>query len=377
MRWFGKHGRQVQCLRVPFPIPEKEDAADESDWRQFGNGLAAILALTPHLHTLDGDELEELFVPEESLYIFKELTLLRSISLDMRSNGSWKESTLQPLSHLKHLHHLCLVIAEMDTAPMLLSPGISSLTGLTFLSLTRISNGGEHVIDMPNLTRAVSGLTNLGILSLAGVVDSIPASFSNLRQLKQLTVRDFEIAGPAITVPAELHACSTLEKLHLEDLSNASAQAFPEMCNILCQLPCLCQLEIDSDNLSDIDASACNFSSNLTELELICGMTMLPPSVRCMTNLRSLSFYHFDARGNIFPPVGPYLHGLTRLEIGACPGNITPGFLQAAGNLQYLRMCCTAEQGQRSGLEQQSFLDHLPAACLVDVNGSLWQRRHL
>ncbi|KAK9819205.1 hypothetical protein WJX74_004540 [Apatococcus lobatus] len=116
VRWFGKHGGKIKCLTTGQLVLNDQDLADERGWMFFRNGLVAILAHARCLEDLSINAVSTLLVPEESLNIFRHLTMLRTLRLDMQSNGKWKENTLQALGYLVHLNILDVCVRFVQHA---------------------------------------------------------------------------------------------------------------------------------------------------------------------------------------------------------------------------------------------------------------------
>ena len=326
LQWLRRHGEYVKSLCITDPV--KQGKADETSWQVFRNGLVAMLVHTPHLEVLRCHGLGSFFIPENGIYILKRFLRLRSLCLGMEFCEAWNEATLHALCHLTCLDTLSITVCNMDSASLLLAPELSQLTGLTCLSLRRpctydTANHPEPAVTMPNLVKVVANLTNLSTLVLHGVSNGFPDSFASLKMLRNLTISDSNPwEGPAVVISPALIACSNLEGLCLTGLSTSSAIALPTYCSIICQLPSLRRLKIRISGLSELDAATCDFNSSLTELELACDWSMLPPSVLSITSLATLEFCPNFGCG--VPVIGPYLDNLTSLRLSVRPRDLSP-----------------------------------------------------
>lgn len=354
--------------------PIKENEAEGKGWQCFRNGLAAILAHTPHLEVLSCYNLGSFLVPQESLYILQQLSSLQSLCLGLQSGGNWQVATLDVLSCLTSLHTLSIHVSNMRSDPLFLAPGLANLMELTSLTLRRCvsysayGDQADDAISMPNLVGVVSRLSSLVTLELAGVADGIPESFTSLKLLRELVVRDFDTDGPAFSISSAFVARSPLQSLSLADLSNASTQALPLICSLISQMSSLRRLEIIS-HMPGVDAAACSFSPYLTGLELSCDMRLLPPCILSMTNLETLLFYEHGSHG--VPPIGPYLQNLRSLRLWAVPADVGTPFLLAASSLLDLSLTSDADQ-DFPGEDIDRILRQTPAACNVRINGECW-----
>lgn len=365
--------------------PVKEDEAEGKGWQFFRNGLAAILAHTPHLQVLTCYDLNSFLVPQESLYILKQLSSLQSLCLGLQSSGNWQVATLDELSHLTSLHTLGIHVSNMRSDPLFLAPGLTNLLALTSLTLRRrvsyLLHGdmADDATSMPNLIGVVTRLSSLVTLELAGVVDSIPEDFTSLQLLKELVVRDFDMDGPAFSISPAFVACSTLQSLSLAGLSRASGPALPLICSLVSQLRSLRHLEVHS-YMSVVDAAACSFSPHLTRLELSCCLRMLPPCILSMTSLETLLYYERNGASHGVPPIGPYLQNLRSLRLWAVPADVSTPFLLAAARLTDLSLASDEDQIESADEDQfesadedvQRILRHTPAACYVSINDACW-----
>ena len=67
--------------------------------------------------------------PERHLHAIELVSDLQQLDLDVPSDGSWSECTLEPLTHLNALTELRLNIREFH-GPLLVSPLLAHLTQL-------------------------------------------------------------------------------------------------------------------------------------------------------------------------------------------------------------------------------------------------------
>ncbi len=153
-----------------------------------------LLEQLPNLRRLCLSGCSIMLIPEHHMYIIQSVPKLQSLNLDVCSDSHsghqpWRESTLEPLQHLRFLTSLSLNISDLK-GPMLLSPALSCLTQLRELSL---QCPGAQSCSQPvkQLMQTVSNLTGLTSLVLSRMIETMPTDLATLTQLECFSLTCF------------------------------------------------------------------------------------------------------------------------------------------------------------------------------------------
>ena len=187
---------------------------------------------------------------------------------------------------------------------------------------------------MYNVMDLLTMFTDPETLHFGGVIDTIPANFSVLRQLSCLIADCDNPYGRAFDISPHLGECSRLQALTLRHLNESSGQLWPSISSSIARLTSLTALDILTWEVSGVTPTSSTFSSMLKVLELDCGLVELPPAVMGLTSLERLRVLNNSEDVSYVPPTGPHLQNLTGLMLKARPSDFTPDFLMAASALK-------------------------------------------
>ncbi len=292
-RWVVSHGHAIRRLRIDL----KGDVPSNGDVNFYRGGAGVLLSHVPHLQELQIANVRSFFDLSHNLYVMTRLTTLCSLKLSLRVEDQWPADMLNPLKDLTALTSLDLAVRDLY-GPLRVSNELSKLTQLKVLSLkaTAVDDNYDDeyrsnnvATDQGHLVPTLSQLTSLTELTLAGMLDSIPAQLSELSQIVRLSLCNFSRNRPALIIPASLSLCSKLEHLVLEKLSETSVQSWWGICQSLACLPSLNALSIAGVDLSDMQGDSWILPSQLTFLSLdYCQMSAVPLAVQHLASLQCL-----------------------------------------------------------------------------------------
>ena len=347
-------------------------------WEHLRDTSMLLLPQLPNLHHLFLAGGREFMSPERHLHAFKLMPNLRHLDLQLTSDGSWSESTLEPLKHLSAATTLSLRIRDMS-GPMLVSPFLAQLTQLQALFLH--CEGVDREINQAHLMQTVSKLTGLASLGLDGMVESVPAELEKLANLTYLELSSINTEDVPFTIPSSFGLCLSLRHINLGFLEDPSDKMWQQVCSALLLLPQLHALDISNANLSEIQPSSWALPSRLTSLYLDeCRLSRLPSAVCSLPQLEHLSVVDLDwhvQMANL--PRGPYICNLVSLDINEPLAGVGPEALTDAVHLQTLMVRFTQSPGP---LWAKSALQGLvPTGCEIDLDEEeqehyYWSRMH-
>ncbi len=336
MRWLQSRGAAIRSLHVVSHIPSGNRTALQS----LQAACMLLLPQVPNLRELRISDHLGFMVPERHLHVVECLPQLKSLILDVRSDGTWDEATLQPLSYLNSLTYLFLGISKLQ-APLWTSPSLTHLTQLQVLRLNSWEPGyGEARTD--HLMETVSKLTTLRLLALDGMVNCVPAQMGALAQLTQLDLGNLGLDRPVFTIPPSLSLCSNLEALSFWGCPAASDETWQHACRLLHSLPCMTDLAISALDLSGVRPSSWSLPSELTYLSLEdCGISTMPAAICDLAKMQELTMSDTGREDQVqlaALPTGPYLYNLEALQINSPKLGAGPEALAHAVKLQYLEV---------------------------------------
>ncbi len=345
MRWLQLRGAAVRDLKFhAVRLPNKDKAARDQYCLQGASML--LLPQLPNLQhlTISGENgsYDSFMIPERHLPIIRLLPCLKSLSLQVQSDGTWKEHTLAPLSHLRALTSLHLCINGTDVDPMWLSPSLTHLTRLQDLRLhcRDPCHDEEHSDHMMGI---VSRLTTLRMLCLDGLLEDFPAQLGALAKLTRLDVWNLRYPRQLCAIPPSFSLCTNLQHLCLQGPRDICDELWQHVCELLILLPKMTDLTIDKIHLPKVQPSSWSLPLALTSLVLSdCSLRIFPAAVCSLPRLQNLQISDPRFRGLreatfielMAFPAGPYLHHLQKLEINI--PRVGPEALEHATKLQVL-----------------------------------------
>ena len=263
------------------------DTAVSKKSRHLPDAIMLLLPQLPHLQALCVFGGHQFMIPERHLQAVELLPDLQDLDLNMPSDGTWNESTLEPLQYMTALTSLTLNIYEMRGL-LLLSPSLSHLTQLQHLRL-ETDEGWSDQISQAHLMQTVSKLTGLKSLALEDMVESIPAELERLACLTYLDLNGFDFDDPNFAIPPSFGMCIKLRRVCFSWFSQATDGAWLAFCTCLLLLPQSDDLNVSHPDLSEIHSSSWVLPSRLTTLNLInCRMKTFPAALCCLPQLRDL-----------------------------------------------------------------------------------------
>ena len=280
MRWLQTRGAAIRALNLW--TPDYSDICARKKWRHLRDASMMLLPQLPNLQTLCVAGGHEFMVPERHLHAIELLPNLQHLDLSLTSDGTWSESTLEPLKHMTALITLNLSICQMR-GPLLVSPFLAQLTQLRELRLDCGPRGFDSEINQAHLMQTVSKLRGLRTLALDGMVESVPAGLERLAYLKTLELRRLDLEDSSFAIPSSFRLCTKLRHICLSLLDNASDEMWQLLCSVMLLLPDLLALNLSNMDLSEVHPSSWALSSSLTSLDLNeCSISMLPAAVSCL-----------------------------------------------------------------------------------------------
>ena len=236
-------------------------------------------------------------IPERHLHAIELLPDLQHLDLFVPSDGTWSESTLEPLKHMRALTSLSLKIENMS-GPLLVSQSLAELTQLQHLHLRCQSD--DYLSDQAHLMQTVSKLTGLRTLVLDSMVESSPAELVGLGRLTYLELNTLDLEDPIFNVPPSFSLCTGLRHICLSYLADASDEVWRQICRSIVPLPHLDVLEVKCTDLSRVQPSSWALPRGLTSLTLDdCRMSMIPAAICCLPLLDHLSMVDLDHVGQL------------------------------------------------------------------------------
>ena len=275
-------------------------------------------------------------IPECHLQAIELLPNLEHLHLLVPSDGTWSESTLDPLKYMKALTSLSLNIREIR-GPLLLSPSLAQLTQLEDLNLES-QNAFYDETSQAQFMQTVGKLTRLETLGLENMVESIPAELERLSCLTYLELSGLDFDDPHFAISPSFGMCTKLRHVCLSWFLHAINKAWLLLCRSLLLLPQLDTLDIRKVDLSGVQPSSWVLPLRLTELNLMgCRMSMFPAALCCLPHLAHLIVRDADQGMQLASlPRGPYLHNLQRLDINRPDSGAKPEALRDAVHLENL-----------------------------------------
>ena len=340
MRWIGKHGAAVHQLCICV----HHNGRGKMDWEHFRGGSVALLSQTPNLWELEISSSSQFFALQDDLFAIQYLPKLRSLKLGVRCEDSWNEDCLEPLKHLTALTSLVMSI-EGVYRPLLVSSKLAVLTQLETLELQSGGTYGRvYVPKQGRLMQTLSQLTGLTRLALTGMLDNFPPQLANLTQLELLSIRRFDHAAPALSIPACLVRCSNLHHIMLDGMSDDSINSWWCICHSLQCLPSLTSLSLYNTDLDRVPDTAWTLPSTLTSLVLDhCRLVKAPSAVQRLTGLKAFTLIGMPVRKL---DRGNYLQNLQTMAIEVFASRAGPAALEDAKHLQELKVFSAHEYHQ-------------------------------
>ena len=361
MRWLQLRGAAIRHFHVW--TPDCSRTSLNNNHRHLQGASMLLLAQLPNLQLLSVTGGHEFMLLERHLHAIELMPNLQHLDLDVPSDGTWSESTLEPLRHMSGLTTLSLRIEMSD--PLLISPSLAALTQLQDLHLH--CGSLQYKTDQDHLMQTVSKLTELRSLVLDGMVESIPVELERLPCLTYLELCSLNLTDPYFAIPPSFGMCTKLRHICLSYLEDASDEVWHHICRSLLLLPQLHALDDDNVDLPHVQPSSWVLPSSLTSLNIIkCRMSMLPAAICCLPQLKRLSIQDSDQAVQLTGlPRGPYLHNLLALDIIGTKDGVGPEALTDAVHLQALRVQSRQNLGP---LWTRSALRRLvPAGCRMNL----------
>lgn len=299
MQWFRRHGAAVRALSIWFQARELGPP--------WSGGAAALLALTPKLHSLDISDYCGFFFGED----------VNSCRRPAQASSciSPKPAIIaDPLWHLTALESLTLNI-DVYGPSFKLSQHLTKMARLTYVNLSASNDGDPYniLVDIPQLT-------SVRHLTLSGYLDMGPATLTKFCQLQTLHL---DICHPDHT-SFQLccaHHFQHISKIRLDAYgSNTTLSQWIRLFEFLLQLPALQDLDICAEDLTQLSDKHWAFHSGLqfppySALLPDSGPRLLELDAKRLECVSHLACVARDADCLHQLPDGPYLKQLSMLDL--------------------------------------------------------------